>query len=209
MGGIDNVIGSGKRQETQACSGGEVLPPATRTKQAEGRLIPQGVDPRNYFTGPGLEGLIEEITQNDRPGLPPAPDSAIHAIPTIKIAQAHLETDTECPVCKEELKVGLHNSCPVRRHELEIPNQIGEDESSQLHVEDRRCPELRCLAGMWPFRSRYRPLRPSGDGARQHHAAESWRCNISKQTRWMIFTMVLVFKTMKHYGRHRNSTRNL
>ncbi|KAI3464496.1 hypothetical protein Pfo_021159 [Paulownia fortunei] len=31
------------------------------------RPVPPGVDPRNYFTGAGIQELIEELTQNDRP----------------------------------------------------------------------------------------------------------------------------------------------
>lgn len=157
--------------------------PANRNRPRGRRLLPPGVDRGNYYTGPGLQELIEELTQDDRPGPAPVPESVIDAIPTIKIEQTHLEIDAECPVCKEELKVGsearelpckhifhsdcivpwlrLHNSCPVCRHELEIPNRAQEDGPRLHRDEERRFPRLRRLSDMWPFRSRY---RSRGDG---------------------------------------------
>lgn len=94
----------------------------------------------DYFMGPGLEELIEQLTVNDRRGPPPAPLSAIAALPTIKITQTHLQADPECPVCKEEFELradakmmpchhiyhpdcivpwlARHNSCPVCRFEM-------------------------------------------------------------------------------------------
>ncbi|KAF8039653.1 hypothetical protein BT93_B2005 [Corymbia citriodora subsp. variegata] len=94
----------------------------------------------DYFTGPGLEDLIQRISVNDRRGPPPAPQSAITALPIIKITQMHLRADSECPICKEEFELQAeakmmpchhiyhpdcivpwlerHNSCPVCRFEM-------------------------------------------------------------------------------------------
>lgn len=149
-----------------------------------------GVDPRNYFFGPGLAELIEDLTQNDRPGAPPALESAISKIPTVKINEAHLKNDSaHCPVCMEEFKVGgeaselpcnhifhsecivpwlrLHNSCPVCRHELPAPeDDAGEDSSEPESSRGGRRRNRRCsrwaqwLASLWPFRPRYRQINP-------------------------------------------------
>ncbi|XP_010245104.1 PREDICTED: probable E3 ubiquitin-protein ligase RHC1A [Nelumbo nucifera] len=104
-------------------------------------LFTRATDPRDYFVGPRLNELIEEFTQNDRPGPPPAPKSAIDAMPRVKITDTHLKDDSHCPVCKEEFKIDeevrdilckhvyhcscialclqIHNSCPVCWHELQ------------------------------------------------------------------------------------------
>lgn len=90
--------------------------------------------------GPGLQELIEQLTMNERQGPPPAPRSAIDAMPTININQRHLSTDSQCPVCQDKFELGTearlmpcshlyhsdcivpwlerHNSCPVCRVEL-------------------------------------------------------------------------------------------
>ncbi|KAL6527860.1 hypothetical protein OROMI_029671 [Orobanche minor] len=88
----------------------------------------------------GLQELIEQLSANDRRGPPPAPRSAIDAMPTIRISQRHLNTDAHCPVCQDKFEFGVkarqmpcdhiyhsdcivpwlveHNSCPVCRVEL-------------------------------------------------------------------------------------------
>ncbi|GAB4835315.1 hypothetical protein Ancab_000224 [Ancistrocladus abbreviatus] len=94
----------------------------------------------DFFVGPGLQEFLEQLMMNDRQGPPPAPRSAIDAMPTIKITQAHLRIDSHCPVCKDKFELGTearkmpcnhiyhsdcivpwlvqHNSCPVCRLEL-------------------------------------------------------------------------------------------
>ncbi|KAJ8759734.1 hypothetical protein K2173_009835 [Erythroxylum novogranatense] len=94
----------------------------------------------DYFMGPGLDELFEQLSAGDRRGPPPATRSSIDAMPTIKISQRHLRSDSHCPVCKDKFELGSearqmpcshiyhsdcivpwlaqHNSCPVCRQEL-------------------------------------------------------------------------------------------
>ncbi|MCO5575890.1 hypothetical protein L7F22_029696 [Adiantum nelumboides] len=97
----------------------------------------------DYFVGPGIEHLIQQLAENDsnKYGTPPASKSAVTALPTVTISKDHLGTDAaQCAVCKEEFELLLqvkqlpcshmyhpdcilpwleqHNSCPVCRHEL-------------------------------------------------------------------------------------------
>jgi hypothetical protein len=97
----------------------------------------------DYFLGPGLDTLIQQLAENDpnRYGTPPASKNSIEAMPTIQISQEHLGTDAaQCAVCKDEFELGSqvrqmpckhmyhpdcilpwlaqHNSCPVCRYEM-------------------------------------------------------------------------------------------
>nr|ACT21194.1 zinc finger protein [Carica papaya] len=105
--------------------------------------LPGSLNLGDYFLGPGLEQLIQQLAENDpnRHGTPPASKSAIEALPTIKIFQEMPDSDSsQCAVCKDSFALAeeakqmpckhiyhsqcilpwleLHNSCPVCRYEL-------------------------------------------------------------------------------------------
>ncbi|KAE8731247.1 YbaK/aminoacyl-tRNA synthetase-associated domain-containing protein isoform 1 [Hibiscus syriacus] len=100
-----------------------------------------GLDPRNFFFGPGLNELIEQLTQDDRPGVSPFQSQQ----------SMRFRPFSQCPLCKKDFKVGaearelpcnhiyhsdcivpwlrLHNSCPVCRNELPVSST---DDQSRL-----------------------------------------------------------------------------
>lgn len=105
--------------------------------------LPTNLNFGDYFFGPGLEQLIQQLAENDpnRYGTPPASKSAIEGLPNIKITEELLASDSsQCAVCKDTFELGeeakqipckhiyhsdciipwleLHNSCPVCRYEL-------------------------------------------------------------------------------------------
>ncbi|XP_050234822.1 probable E3 ubiquitin-protein ligase RHC1A [Mercurialis annua] len=111
----------------------------------------------DYFIGPGLEELFEQLSANDRRGPAPASRSSIDAMPVIKITQRHLRSDAHCPVCKDKFELGSearqmpcnhmyhtdcivpwlvqHNSCPVCRQEMPPQQSSG---SSRYHSSSSR-----------------------------------------------------------------------
>ncbi|WJX38057.1 RING-type E3 ubiquitin transferase [Trifolium repens] len=137
---------------------------------------PRRVDFADYFMDPGLNELIEQLNTNGR-GPAPASQSSIEAMPTIKITQAHLHSDSHCPICIERFELGSkaremackhiyhsdcivpwliqHNSCPVCRVELpphgcgSSRGRNGNNTGQNSNGRGRRNP----LSFLWPFRS--------------------------------------------------------
>uniref|UniRef100_A0A7C9D890 RING-type E3 ubiquitin transferase n=1 Tax=Opuntia streptacantha TaxID=393608 RepID=A0A7C9D890_OPUST len=97
----------------------------------------------DYFLGPGLEQLIQQLAENDpnRYGSPPASKKAVEELPDVPVTEEVVNSDyNACAVCMNDFEVGtqakqmpckhlyhsdcllpwleLHNSCPVCRYEL-------------------------------------------------------------------------------------------
>ncbi|KAL9224336.1 hypothetical protein vseg_000380 [Gypsophila vaccaria] len=97
----------------------------------------------DYFFGPGLEQLIQQLAENDpnRYGTPPAAKTAVEGLPSVDVTEEMMRSDSsQCAVCMDEFELGaqakqmpckhvfhkdcivpwleLHNSCPVCRYEL-------------------------------------------------------------------------------------------
>ncbi|GLJ39798.1 hypothetical protein SUGI_0813440 [Cryptomeria japonica] len=112
----------------------------------------------DYFVGSDFDRLIEQLTQNDRCGPPPAPTSAVDAMPTVRVTRDHLRSNPNCPVCTEPFEMGgnvrempckhifhsecivpwltQHNSCPICRQAL--PTEEPADNRQQQPTDNRQ-----------------------------------------------------------------------
>nr|CAN70319.1 hypothetical protein VITISV_016758 [Vitis vinifera] len=124
------------------------------------RPLPASVS--EFLLGSGFDRLLEQLSQMEINGIgryeqPPASKAAIEAMPTIEIADAHVNTEHHCAVCKEPFELGaearempckhiyhsdcilpwlsLRNSCPVCRHELPSEERNSPESNEQTPEE--------------------------------------------------------------------------
>ncbi|RAL39940.1 hypothetical protein DM860_008080 [Cuscuta australis] len=105
----------------------------------------------DYFFGPGLDVLLQQLAENDpnQYGTPPAQKKAVEAMPVVRV-----EDSLQCCVCLDDIEIGseakempckhkfhcgcilpwleLHSSCPVCRHQLPCDEDSNEPRASDF-----------------------------------------------------------------------------
>ncbi|KAK1421566.1 hypothetical protein QVD17_24005 [Tagetes erecta] len=133
----------------------------------------------DYFLGPGLEQLLQNLAENDpnRYGTPPAQKEAVEAMPTVTIK----ENSFQCSVCLEDIEIGtqarempckhtfhgdcilpwleLHSSCPVCRYQMPA-------DESKINREQQQQQQQQQSRGM--------PNAETGNGERQISFSFPW-----------------------------------
>lgn len=117
--------------------------PFGRSIFATAPLGEHGMALGDYFLGPGLDALMQQLSESDagRQGTPPAKKDAVEALPTVEVCGGCNEEDAaSCAVCLEDYASGerarelpcrhrfhsqcivpwleIHSSCPVCRFQL-------------------------------------------------------------------------------------------
>lgn len=138
-----------------------------------GFRVPPNLNLGDYFFGPGLEQLIQQLAENDpnRYGTPPASKSAVEGLPVVKISKELLDSDSsQCAVCKDLFELGeeakqmpckhiyhsdcilpwleLHNSCPVCRYELPTDDTDYEQRLSGASANANRANQSAAAGGV-------------------------------------------------------------
>jgi E3 ubiquitin-protein ligase RNF115/126 len=135
LGGGGSGSGSGLEAEHYS--------PFSRSIFAAAPLGEHGMALGDYFLGPGLDALMQQLSESDagRQGTPPAKKDAVEALPTVEVIGGASEDDAaSCAVCLEDYASGerarelpcrhrfhsqcivpwleMHSSCPVCRFQL-------------------------------------------------------------------------------------------
>lgn len=135
-------------ESAAAASGGgldaaEHYSPFGRSLFAAGPGGEQGMALEDYFLGPGLDALMQQLAESDagRQGTPPAKKEAVETMPTVEVSGGGGNDDAaSCAVCLEDYAAGeharempcghrfhakcilpwleMHSSCPVCRFQL-------------------------------------------------------------------------------------------
>lgn len=120
-----------QRLESAASLGGvgtgleaEHYSPYGRSIFAAAPLGEHGMALGDYFLGPGLDALMQQLSESEagRQGTPPAKKDAVEALPTVEVSGGTNEDDaTSCAVCLEDYASGEHARELPCRHRFHTP----------------------------------------------------------------------------------------